>query len=824
VLRQQVPPATRHNLPAALTSFVGRGEEIEDVDRLVGEARLVTLTGTGGVGKTRLALAAAAGLVERFADGVWLAELAGVSSAGLVALVVMEALGVRQEADVPVLEALRYRLRSADLLLVLDNCEHLLDACAHLATALLRSSPGLRVLATSREQLGVAGEVAYPVRPLPVIPDRPDVTPSTFPPAVRLFLDRGSAARGGAAVTEPVMVAERICRTLDGLPLAIELAAARMGTLSAEEIEAHLTDRFRFLAYRRPAADPRHQALQAAMDWSFALLSAPDRKVFGELSVFAGSFGLAELAGVCGDSDESVSFEVIDRLVSKSLVAPERSGQGTRYRLLETIRQYAADRLAEAGATAAVKHRHALAYLGLAEREHDLQVLSRDHDNFRAALEWSLTSEDETGPRLAHALGEFWLARGLLYEARDWLDRALAQTVPDQRMRAGLLRLLGAVLFDAGDLDRAEAALSQGAEVAAAAGAVAAQARIRVLLADVHGMQGTGFQAVLAECQAATAVLESENDLAGLAEAWLLTGKLRIWLVQPPADQDALQQALAYARQSGSHRAQILAAAWLVASLTWLPIPADVAIARAEQLLQAASGDPWAQAMIRLPFLLLYGYAGRYDDARAASAQSRSTLARSGARYQWAVCAVITGQMELATGHPAAAERQLKEAHEALRDMKDRGWVGFAAALMADALYAQDHLDEAQQMTEEAEQVAVPDDHVPQAWWRMVRAKLLARRGDFSAARLLLGQAEALTPPIWGALQAELLMARAEVDRLAGAHDQAGASLRAAVLICENRRAAALTDRAKAALSSLIKNRQTTRHQPAGPPGTNPPA
>jgi tetratricopeptide (TPR) repeat protein len=468
-------------------------------------------------------------------------------------------------------------------------------------------------------------------------------------------------------------------------------------------------------------------------------------------AAFAGSFGLAELARVCGDSDEAASLEVIDRLAGKSLVAPERSELGTRYRLLETVRQYAADRLAEADATAAVKRRHALAYLGLAGRERRLEVLSRDQDNFRATLEWSLNSEDETGPRLAHALGEFWLARGLLHEARDWLERALAQTVPDQRMRAGLLRLLGAVLYDVGDLDRAEATLSQGAEVAAAAGAVAAGARIRILLADVHGMQGTGFQAALAECQTATAVLESENDLEGLAEAWLLAGQLRIWLAQPPADQDALEQALAYARQSGSHRTQILAACWLVASLSWLPIPGDVAISRAEQLLQAAS-DPWAQALIRMPFLLLYGYAGRYADARAASAQSRSTLARAGARYQWALCAVITGQMELATGNPAAAEPQLKQVHEALRDMKDRGWVGFAAALMADALYAQGHLGEAQQMTEEAEEVAVPDDHVPQAWWRTVRAKLLARRGDFSAARLLLGQAEALIPPIWGAL------------------------------------------------------------------------
>src|SRR5262249_22316558 len=208
---------------------------------------------------------------------------------GLVPAQVMEALGIRQEGDIPVMEALRYRLRSAELLLVLDNCEHLLDACAGLAGALLRSSPGLRVLATSREVLGLPGEVTCQVRPLAVPPEHADTdAEAATAPAVRLFLDRASAARGGA-LTEVGLVAAagRICRKLDGLPLAIELAAARLGTLSAAEIEANLSDRFRFLAYRRPAADPRHQALQAAMDWSYELLSPEDRGVLQELSVFA---------------------------------------------------------------------------------------------------------------------------------------------------------------------------------------------------------------------------------------------------------------------------------------------------------------------------------------------------------------------------------------------------------------------------------------------------------------------------------------------------------------------------------------------------------
>ena len=289
-------------------------------------------------------------------------------------------------------------------------------------------------------------------------------------PAVRLFLDRGMAARGGTGGgVAPVAVAERICRKLDGLPLAIELAAARLGTLSAAEIEAHLADRFRFLAYRRPAGDPRHQALRAAMDWSYDLLSAEERRVLSELSVFAGTFGLAQAAEVCSGGDQLAGLEVIDRLAGKSLVAAEPAEDGTRYRLLDTVRYYAADRLAEAGGTEAARDRHAAAFAGLAERERRRAVLSRDQDNFRAALEWSLSRGRPAGLRLARGLGDFWLGRGLLQEGRGWLERALAQHLADQRLRADLLRLLGALLAEAGDLDQAGTVLSQGYEAAQAA-------------------------------------------------------------------------------------------------------------------------------------------------------------------------------------------------------------------------------------------------------------------------------------------------------------------------------------------------------------------
>jgi predicted ATPase/DNA-binding SARP family transcriptional activator len=813
VLRQEVPaapPPARHNLPAPLTSFLDREQDSALLERLLGEARLVTLTGTGGTGKTRLALEVGARVVSRFPDGVWLAELAGVADPGLVGEQVMGALGVRQAGDVPVLEALIYRLRSAELLLVLDNCEHLLDACAQLAGALLRAAAGLRVLATSREPLGIPGEVTCPVRPLDLPSEQADAHALAQAPAVRLFLDRGSAARGGTGGgVAPVAVAERICRKLDGLPLAIELAAARLGTLSAAEIEAHLADRFRFLAYRRPVADPRHQALRAAMDWSYDLLSADERRVLGELSVFAGTFGLAQAAEVCSGGDQLAGLEVIDRLAGKSLVVAEPGEDGTRYRLLDTVRYYAAGRLAEAGGTDAARRRHAAAFVSLAGRERGLTVLAREQDNFRAALDWSLACGDPAGPQLARALGDFWLGRGLLQEGCVWLERALAQRPDDQRLRADLLRLLGAVLCETGDLDRADTVLSQGCEAAEAADAPAAHARIRVMLADVRSMKGARMAETLAECEAAAAVLESHGDLEGLAEALTAAGKLRFWLGEVAGGGEVLERAIACARRGGNFRAQMRASHWLGVSFCSLSIPVDAAVVRAEQLLRDAGGDLWAEADLLKPLSVLYAYLGRFADARAAIDRSQSLFAGLGARLARAESAIPAGIVGTITGDAAAAERYVREGYEAFQVIGDRGYREGLAFQLAEILFQQGRLDEAQQLIDEI--WADPSSDLI-GFPRLTEAKLLARRGQFPEARQLVGEAEAfLTATSDPLLQAEVLETKADVERLAGAPGPAVASWRAALRIYEDRRATALAERTRAALASL-----------AGQPGHEP--
>jgi len=452
-------PRSPNNLPLELSSFVGRQEEVAEVGKLLEGNRLLTLTGSGGCGKTRLALAAAGDAVGRFGDGVWLVELAPVADPALVGRVVASALGVRGRPGRPMADTLAEHIGIGKVLLVLDNCEHLVGACAGIAESLLRSCPGLRVLATSREALGVVGEVARPVPPLslPDLRRLPDVGGLALYGAARLFVERASAVSPTFALTERNAASvARVCYRLDGIPLAIELAAARTKVLTVEEISARLDDCFELLVAGGRTAMPRHKTLQATMDWSHDLLSGPERALFRRLSVFADGFSLDAAESVCAEDDlgRGGVLELLSHLVDKSLVIAREAGGEARYRLLETVRQYGQEKLHRSEDEAEVRRRHAAFFVGLAEwvepklsgpeQVDGLDRLERENGNFRVVMGWAL-AEGEAGTvaRLGWALRRFWLLHGHQAEGRRWMEALLERDAPPtSRSRVALVAAL----------------------------------------------------------------------------------------------------------------------------------------------------------------------------------------------------------------------------------------------------------------------------------------------------------------------------------------------------------------------------------------------
>ena len=453
-----------------LSSFVGREKERAEVKRLLEETRLLTLTGSGGSGKTRLALAVASEHLEGFEDGVWMIELASLADPSLVAQALASALGVREQPGRSLSESLSDYLASKKLLLVLDNCEHLIEACAELAEALLRYSPELRVLATSREALGITGEVAWPVPSLslPDLRRLPDIESLPEYESARLFVERAVAANPTFTVTEQNAPAvAQVCYRLDGIPLAIELAAARTKVLSVEEVADRLDDCFRVLSAGGRTARPRQHTLHATMDWSHDLLSDEERTLFRRLSVFAGGFSLEAAETVCvgGDAERDEVLGLLSRLVDKSLVVAREEGGETRYRLLETVRQYGSERLSESDEAAEFRERHAGYYLTLAEEAEPelkgegqltwLERLEREHDNLRASMRWLLErGELEAAARLGWALWLFWGIRAHFAEGRRSMEQALTpegSVAMPESVRAQALFVVGMMANYQGD-------------------------------------------------------------------------------------------------------------------------------------------------------------------------------------------------------------------------------------------------------------------------------------------------------------------------------------------------------------------------------------
>jgi predicted ATPase/class 3 adenylate cyclase/DNA-binding CsgD family transcriptional regulator len=487
-LRSLGNPKLPTNLPAQVSSFIGREVELAAVRALVGASRLVTLTGAGGAGKTRLGVQVAAGLLDGTGDGVWFADLAPLGEAELVAVTVADVLGIRLEPGRPVADTLVEAVGQRSLLVVLDNCEHLVGACAKLADALLRGCPNLALLATSREPLGLGGERVYRVPSLGTPADGDDPGAIRASEAVRLLADRAAAQGVPLAEDEPsAQVAGRICRRLDGIPLAIELAAARLRVMSAAELDVRLDERFALLTGGSRAALPRQQTLRAMVDWSWELLTSPERVVLGRLSVFAGGFGLAAAEAVAADPDVPAGEVAghLGGLVDKSLVQFGDTGAGPgRYRLLETVRRYAAGQLDGLGQAAADSARitHRDYYLALAEaaapqllgpdQAEWLDRLDAELGNLRAAIAVSLAQADpEPGLRLAASLRVYWSARGHAAEGADalrtLLDAPTAQGATLLRARAlaaaaNLLQQLGGHAI-AGDYCREALAIASAA-------------------------------------------------------------------------------------------------------------------------------------------------------------------------------------------------------------------------------------------------------------------------------------------------------------------------------------------------------------------------
>jgi predicted ATPase/DNA-binding SARP family transcriptional activator/DNA-binding CsgD family transcriptional regulator len=501
------PDAGKHNLPFARTSFVGQEREIVESKRELAMTQLMTFTGVGGSGKTRLALEVARDLVGAYSDGVWLVELAPLSEEKLVPQAVARAMRVREQPGRPLIDTITEALHKKATLLVLDNCEHLADSVAHLAATLVDLCSHLRVLTTSREPLEVEGEVVWRVSSLSV-PDTarlPAAGELMRYDAVRLFVERTRLRLSAFELTpqNATAVAE-VCRKLEGIPLAIELAAARMDVLTAEQIAQRLDRALGVLTGGR-AEVPRHRTLRATLDWSHELLSEPERKLFCRLSVFAGGWTLeaAEAVGAGDGIEERAVVELFLMLVDKSLVVSEAEEGGFRYRMLEPVRQYAREKLEESGEAQATKRAHAEYFLALAEEAEPrlwesgdkawFDRLEKEHDNMRAALSWTVEDEEaELALRLVGALRWFWRARGYYGEGRRWLEQALSEEGrTSATARAKALDGVGWLASEQHDIDRVQAAAEEGLKLSEEAGIGGViLANFKNLLGEAAWLQG----------------------------------------------------------------------------------------------------------------------------------------------------------------------------------------------------------------------------------------------------------------------------------------------------------------------------------------------
>jgi predicted ATPase len=632
----------QHNLPANITSFIGRERELTHIGDLLKTNRLVTLTGAGGCGKTRLALEVAAGQIQHFSDGVWLVDLTPLTETNLVAQTIAVTLGVQEGPTEPIAATLVRAIQSKNMLLVLDNCEHLLEVCSQVVHSLLRTSPHLKILVTSREIMALTGECVFHVPPLSV-PTTSLQAPTREVmeyPALRLFVERARAVSTSFALSEgnaPAVV--QICTQLDGLPLAIELAAARVNVFTPQQIAQRLADRFHLLTAGSRAAPPHHQTLRALVDWSYELLSTDERRLFQRLAVFAGGWTIEAAENVCAaDGVERAAISgLVAALVERSLVVAESVGDEMRYHLLETLRAYAQGQLAEAGHALAFGELHSGYFANLARtlangvfgphQVESLQTLELEHNNFRTVLSNASRSVQSANHAagVAASLGLFWFMRNYFAEARYWCDWVLSLTgVSDD---VAIARCLGTKGF---------------------------------MLASM-GEHGSGLKL----CDASVEHAERSQNPEGLA--WAHTLLCGTYFVT--GDAHGTEQEARVGMQACSEAdwawGGVACSAWLGRSLL-MQRKVGEALDQLNETLQLsrAIGDPFSNALALSFYGAALGADGRYDAAAACLAQALDLFRTIGCYAQISRCLVDWGALALSSGKVDDAATALAEGLE----------------------------------------------------------------------------------------------------------------------------------------------------------------
>jgi predicted ATPase/class 3 adenylate cyclase len=640
-----------NNLPAQLTSFIGREKELAETRQLMSASRLLTLIGPGGAGKTRLSIQLAAEVLPSLPDGAWLVELAPLTDPVLVPQTVAAVIGVNEIPGLTLQQLLVNHLKRRRLLVVLDNCEHMVEACARLADMLLRACPELHLLASSREALGIAGEVIYRIPPM-ALPENAGTSPENLCrfESVQLFTERAAAAQPHFALTpQNAPAVAQICRRLDGIPLAIELAAARVRLMSPEQIAAHLDDRFRLLTGGSRTALPRQQTLRSLIDWSYDLLPDSERLLFRRLAVFAGGWTFEAAEALSPDLDV---FDGLAQLVNKSLVVEDELQGWARFRFLETVRQYARDRLFESDEVSGIRNRHRDYYLHYikAEQPHYMgsnpinwwDDCDREQDNLRAALQWSLDTDPESALRLAGALADYWERRGHFGEARDWLIASLE--------RVAALPVVEGPAWQARQL-----------------------ARARALLA--FSQPNMGYQVNLDFIEESIRLYRSYGSRAELCLALGMAGFIKSMRGDNLAAEPDLLESVAVGRESGDKF--VLMFALGVYSNQILVERGDLEAARRvnDELLTSvrSMGRSWSYAQILMFLERYFWITGEPDRAREFCQEAVELFRQVGDRMMMTVLQSDLGHIMLAAGKLEEAAQIYRQTLPVWREFDQRG-------------------------------------------------------------------------------------------------------------------------------------------------------